>query len=213
MNHAVWLLVLFSVALGQDSSSTFGCWNHYCEYQYETMHDYIYKKKAVNTLWMVCQRPHNLCGVKYLDDKYNEPEMTCTPNTENNLPVPDVYCTSSELRDCKCGLRASDRHDIQGGDRIEAFCDCEPTELAVGNKEMVLTCVLVPLFLVIVSVCVWKVCGESMRSIVSSTFSSVSGKTAAPKKEQEIVTNKTVTEGEGKEGERVVCGDVEAQQI
>ena len=131
---ARWLLLSLAVLLlAQDSiaetaKTTVGCWHHYCTFSQEP-----------------CQRPLFYCGRKQDDDFRSA--HACKLATPGTVEPPDMYCTSSHLMVCGCGHKSSSND--KGYTVKQAFCDCQLSEVG----KLILTCVLVPLFVIVIAVC------------------------------------------------------------
>lgn len=161
---AGWLLLSSAVLLlAQDSNAepaTVACWHHYCSY------------KEVLT----CQRPQFYCG------RNTQNIHLCLKASADTAEPPDMYCTSSQLMVCGCGHRKGKynlgftTYDVQ-----EAFCDCQLSEVG----KLILICVLVPLFVIAITVCFVAVCRRGLSSVVGNVVNTKS------EKQQDIALKKT----------------------
>ena len=169
-----------------ETSSSLACWNHHCQIDYERTDQYGQYYKIL-TMRKYCFRPHYTCGYS-IDrterveengvDFIGNADITCEATT-GVAPLPDIYCESSFLRDCRCGHRPfygmdnddnydwfSGKEESLRGTAIQAFCDCELS--AVAN--LILVCVIVPVILLIVTACFLRVFGKILGNLASSSF-------------------------------------------
>ena len=175
---SILFLLLGQKSVAAETSGNLACWNHYCEIDYEQYSAFgTGSSLMLLTKRKFCFRPHYKCvysvdteeRVEYYRGNAN---VSCEANT-GTVPLPDIYCASSFFRDCKCGHRAHDSMDEDDsfnkdetlkGRPIQAFCDCQLS--VVGN--LILKCVLVPVILLIVTVCFLKVFGGCLKNLVGS---------------------------------------------
>ena len=149
-------LSIIFLLLGQKSvaADDLACWNHYCELDYK-------QGNVLSTERKFCFRPHYKC-VYSVDDE-DVANANCEQNT-GTAPLPDIYCASSFLRDCRCGYRGIDADVFYDPEPLQAFCDCKLS--VVGN--LISTCIFVPVVLLIVIVCFLKVFGGCLENLVGS---------------------------------------------
>ena len=204
-------LMLVQTSTAAETKNDMACWNRYCEVDYQTQKDGQYEVE-IETKRKYCFRPHYTCGYSVnsterfkfdsMSDFIGNANITCAATT-GTAPLPDIYCISSFLKDCRCGHRpfygmdndetdASfsdfENSDNLRGKAIEAFCDCQLS--AVGN--LILVCVLVPVILFVLTACFLKVFGGCLARLVSCGWNKIGYKQSSGTEENELVENANI---------------------
>ena len=96
-----------------DYSHTFGCYNQFCEKTWVYANNLKYESTECIRPWLDCNyEKFHLYHV-----------IGCAKPT--TPPIPDIYCTSTMYRDCKCAHNYTAREDPAEG---VAYCDCTDVE-------------------------------------------------------------------------------------
>ena len=107
----IWTLTCLTIVTRSDN--TFGCYNQFCEARWMYNKELNYDSKECMRPWLDCT---------YEDTGVHRAIGCVKPTTP---PIPDIYCTSTMYRDCKCAHNYTAREDPAEG---VAYCNCTDVE-------------------------------------------------------------------------------------
>ena len=109
--NTIWTFTCLTMVTRSDN--TFGCYNQFCEARWVFDKRLNYESKECMRPWLDCT---------YEDTGAYRIVGCAKPTTP---PIPDIYCTSTQYRDCKCAHNYTAREDAAEG---LAYCDCTDVE-------------------------------------------------------------------------------------